>query len=301
MIRTLLFVFTLAWLNAAMAQQEGIINMPDGVIHYRSYGTGRPLLIINGGPGMNSDGFVPLAKTLSAYCRAVIYDQRGTGLSTLDRADSTTVTLDKMIGDIETLREKLKINTWVVLGHSFGGMLGSYYATQHPEHIDKLILSSSGGIDLDLFKTFSSKLSGRLSPSEADSLAYWNKRMEEGDTSYHAKLRRGMALAPAYLYNRKYIPVIAERLTQSKFAIMNLVWQDMGRMGFDCSEGLKRFTKPALIIQGREDIVDASLAEKAHSVLKNSKLVFMDRCVHYGWLDRPDLYFSELQKFISGS
>jgi len=35
--------------------------------------------------------------------------------------------------------------------------------------------------------------------------------------------------------------------------------------------------------------------------LKNSKLVILDHCVHYGWLDNRDMYLSEVEKFISGN
>lgn len=112
--------------------------------HYEVYGTGTPLLIINGGPGMNSIGFRPLAKQLGKKYKAIIYDQRGTGKSSIENPDSENVTLDLMIQDIEELRKELKIDHWFVLCHSFGGMLGSYYATKHPESIQGLILSASG-------------------------------------------------------------------------------------------------------------------------------------------------------------
>ena len=37
------------------------IKIEDGVLSYRILGQGEPILIINGGPGMNSDGFYFLA------------------------------------------------------------------------------------------------------------------------------------------------------------------------------------------------------------------------------------------------
>ena len=55
-----------------------------------------------------------------------------------------------MVDDLEVLRKQLQIRQWIVLGHSFGGMLACYYATLFPENIEGLILSSSGGIDLEL-------------------------------------------------------------------------------------------------------------------------------------------------------
>jgi proline iminopeptidase len=73
------------------AQEEGFIDNGDSKIHYRIFGKGKPLLIINGGPGMNSDGFAGLASSLSPNNRAIIYDQRGTGKSTLKKIDNSTI------------------------------------------------------------------------------------------------------------------------------------------------------------------------------------------------------------------
>ena len=85
----------------------------------------------------------------------------GSEMSTIN---NSTVTLDKMVADIEAIRNHLKIQQWVVMGHSFGGMMASYYATKHPENIQGIIFSSSGGVDMSLFSGLSirSKLTLKL-------------------------------------------------------------------------------------------------------------------------------------------
>ncbi|HEY0091333.1 MAG TPA: alpha/beta fold hydrolase, partial [Flavobacterium sp.] len=141
MIKTLLFFLIPV---SILAQSEGAVKIPGGLVSYRTFGTAEPILIINGGPGMNCNGFVPLAEKLSAHNMIILYDQRGTGKSQLDKVDASTVTMDLMISDIEALRNNLNIKKWTILGHSFGGMLASYYATIHPDKNDKLIMSSAG-------------------------------------------------------------------------------------------------------------------------------------------------------------
>ncbi|MDQ6610162.1 MAG: alpha/beta hydrolase [Bacteroidota bacterium] len=266
--------------------------------YFRTFGTGKPLLIINGGPGMNSDGFVTLAKTLSKNHQTIIYDQRGTGKSVLKKTDSATITMRLMAEDLEQLRSYLKIEKWSVLGHSFGGMLASYYATLHPDKIEALILSSSGGVDLELL-SYVDAITSKLTQGERDSLAYWNSRISTGDTSYATRLGRGRSLAPAYLYDRKNIPVIAERLTQGNSLVNNLVWNNLRTMNFDCKKALASFDKPVLIIQGKQDIIEEKTGQKAHQLFKNSKLVLLDKCGHYGWLDRPDKYLPEVENFLA--
>ena len=250
---------------------------------------------------MNSEGFEGLAKKLSERNMAVIYDQRGTGQSKLESPDTNSITMKLMVDDIEGLRKQLKIETWNILGHSFGGMLASYYATTNPENIDKMILSSSGGIDLDLLNYVKESINSKLSKSQLDSVDYWTKKISGGDTSHFAKLQRGIILANAYVLDKKFIPVIGERLTQGNTTINMLIWMDLQTIKFDCSEGLRKFKKPVLIIQGKQDIIKMETAEKAHRALKNSRIIYLDHCIHYGWLDNEKMYLNEINYFLKNS
>jgi proline iminopeptidase len=281
------------------AQTEGITNNGKAKIYYRVFGTGKPILIINGGPGMNSNGFADLAQRLAINNQTIIYDQRGTGQSTLDKIDSSTISMKLMTEDIEVLRKHLNIKSWIVLGHSFGGMLASYYATLYPKNIDALILSSSGGIDLDLLTYVQESINARLTTTEYKEVNFWTTKISDGDTTHATRLKRGMALAPAYVVNRKNIPLIAERLTQGNAELNGLIWSDMQKIKFDCSKKLADFKKPVLIIQGKEDVVKERTALKAHEVLKNSRIVLLDKSSHYGWLDAPQDFFPEVNQFIS--
>lgn len=292
-------ILAIVLFSVVACAQPKSIESSGSTLSYRTFGDGEPILIINGGPGMNSDGFVSLAEKLSTYNRTIIYDQRGTGKSTLAKIDASTITMDLMVSDIENLRKHLGYEKWIVLGHSFGGMLASYYATVHPQRIDKLILSSSGGIDLELLDYVGENLRDKLSEKQRDSLDYWNQKIASGDTSYKARIGRGRALAPAYVFDKKNAPAIAVRLTQGNSAVNGLLWQDMQRIKFDCAEKLRKFKQPALIILGKNDILDIKTAEKAHAALPNSTLVLLDNCGHYGWLDREDAYFSAIRKFLN--
>src|SRR6478736_461530 len=283
-----------------LAQRDGIVKSSDSSpIYYKTFGAGEPLLIVNGGPGMNSEGFEGLARTLSKNNLTIIYDQRGTGKSVILKPDASNITMKLMMDDMESLRKHLNIEKWSILGHSFGGMITSYYATQYPDRIEKIILSSSGGVDLGLFSDGGALINSRLSKSELDSMNYWSEKIAAGDKSYRAMMGRARNLAPAYVYDRKNIPVIAERLTQGNSTVNQLMWENLQAIKFDCSEQLKSFKQPVLIIQGKQDILKPEVAEKSHQAFKNSKLVWLDHCGHYGWLDNEDVYFKEIAQFLS--
>ena len=297
-MKNIFLVAFLLFLGKTFAQTEGYAkNNDSSLTYYKTFGKGEPLLIINGGPGMNSNGFADMAQTLSKNQETIIYDQRGTGKSKLNKLDSSTVSMKLMADDLESLRKHLKIKKWNILGHSFGGMLASYYATVYPNSINKMILSSSGGVDLSLLKG-ENLIEAGLNQAQKDSLNYWNDKIEKGDTTHVARLGRGRAMAPAYVYNQKYVPVIAERLTQGNSTLNLLLWSDMQKMNFDCKAKLKNFKNPVLIIQGKQDIISNEIGELAHKTYPNSTLILLDRSKHYGWLDATEKYFSEINSFL---
>ncbi len=294
LLLTGLFIFQS---QIGLAQQSEFIQENEGVIHFRVFGDGVPVLIINGGPGMNSDGFSGLAETLGKSYKAIIYDQRGTGKSELSEINSRSITMDLMVKDIEAIRKELNLKEWVILGHSFGGILASYYTSKHPTKVSGLILSSSGGLDMSLFSTLN--ITGRLTSLQRDSLNYWTRKIQNGDTTHYASLQRGKYLAPAYLNDKSYVPKVAERLTQGNSEINALVYQDMRRIDYDVSEELKEFEKPVLIMQGKYDIIPLAVSEKAHTAFKRSKLLVLPNSSHYGWLEDSLLYFTEIDSLIS--
>lgn len=298
MLRLILsiFAFLIFQSGYSYAQTEYLISENNSTIYFKTFGEGVPILIINGGPGMNSEGFSPLAEKLSDANMTIIYDQRGTGKSTLSQLNSSTITMELMVKDIEAIREHLDIDQWIVLGHSFGGIMASYYTSKHPDKTKGLILSSSGGLDLELLQTLN--IPGRLSQTQQDSLNYWTRQIQRGDTSYFAQLKRGTYLAPAYLYQKKYVPAIAERLTQGNMTINGLVFRDLRRIGYDVKDELRNYDKLVLIIQGAHDIIPVEISETAHSVFPNSELIILQKSSHYGWLEEEKLYLKAIEDFL---
>lgn len=296
----IIVLFALLCFNTHHAQTEGYSKNLDGSkTYYKTFGTGKPILIINGGPGMNSNGFESVATKLAEGYQTIIYDQRGTGKSKLKKLNSKTITMKAMADDMESLRKHLKIKKWTILGHSFGGMLAGYYASVYPQNIDKLILSASGGLDLGLNEYVGQSIQNRLSKIEQDSLAFYTAKITNGDTSKVTLLGRGRALAPAYLYYKTHIPVLADRLTQGNSTINTLVWEDLQRIKFDCKPQLKNFKQPVLIIQGIQDIIATKTAFATKKVIAHADMVLMDKCGHYGWLDAEATYFKTIFDFLN--
>ncbi|MFN0201904.1 MAG: alpha/beta fold hydrolase [Bacteroidia bacterium] len=301
-MKHLLFISIFILLSPVFAQKEGIISKEKTApIYYKTFGEGEPLLIINGGPGFNCNGFEALAKRLASenHCKTILYDQRGTGKSVLTKLDSTTITLELMVEDMERLRKHLKLRKWNIMGHSFGGMLAAAYLSKYPKRVKSVVFSASGGIDLGLLAYVSDSISAKMTAKERADLQAAAKKISEGDTSYTTKLARTTALGSAYLYDKKHLSVIAKRLTEGNPTITDLVWDDLERIKFDCTEKLAKLSTPTLIIQGRDDVIDLPTAQRTQQTLKNSTLILLDNCGHYGWLDAEYSYYQAIRSFLS--
>ena len=240
------------------------------------------------------------AQKLTQYdYQTITYDQRGTGESRLELLNSKTITMDLMVEDMENLRTHLQIEKWTILGHSFGGIMATYYASKHPERIDKLILSSSGGINMEFTSYVAKRQQANLTEVQRDSLAYFQKKQNNGDTSLETRKGRAKYLAFAYVYDPSKATIIAERLLQFNAEINSLVIQDLFKIKYNCSKIFSNFDKPVLVLQGKNDIITVDTAKQTTKAFPNSKLVLLDHCAHYGWLDAPEVYFASIQSFLN--
>ena len=119
---------------------SGFIKKGIHEIYYEQSGNpkGKPAIFLHGGPGGGAGGFSRRFFNPKKY-RIVLFDQRGCGKSkphaTLE--DNTTWHL---VEDIESIREQLDIEKWLVFGGSWGSTLALAYAQSHPQRVSELVL-----------------------------------------------------------------------------------------------------------------------------------------------------------------
>ncbi len=101
-----------------------------------------PLLLLHGGPGGTSDGFVPIDELANEGRPVVRYDQIGSGRSDRPR-DPSFWTIDSFIEELRIVRQELGLTRLHLLGHSWGGMLALEYLFTRPKGVASLVLASS--------------------------------------------------------------------------------------------------------------------------------------------------------------
>lgn len=119
---------------------ESMQTLPDGRVWVRArgLGAGTPVVLVPGAPGTGSSGLKPFEAV--AEDRLVIrYDLLGTGKSDSLKPGSP-VSIDKAVVDLERLRRELKLETWHVLGHSYGSAIAAAYARAYPGRVISVVL-----------------------------------------------------------------------------------------------------------------------------------------------------------------
>src|SRR3984957_1622990 len=151
-------------IGGGSGDKEGVVDGSGARIYYKTLGSGVPLLLLHGGPGADHSDFLPALQPMARRCQLVLIDERGSGRSERLK-DPKGYTLDHMVKDIERVRKHLQGRQFVVLGHSFGGILAQAYATRHPNRILRLVLAGTGSsercIDSD-FRNLRKRLPARL-------------------------------------------------------------------------------------------------------------------------------------------
>jgi proline iminopeptidase len=127
------------WLD--VPSTAGVLDVGEShTLSWHSFGhaDAMPVIALHGGPGSGSN---PQHLTFfdPQKHRVVMFDQRGSGLSTPSAATFSNTTQD-LIDDIDNLRRHLRIERWLVFGLSWGACLALLYGQHHPRACTGLVL-----------------------------------------------------------------------------------------------------------------------------------------------------------------
>jgi len=109
-------------------------------IYYEQCGNpdGKPAVFLHGGPGGGGSTTVRRFFNPEKY-HVVIFDQRGCGRSKPHGCLEQNTTWD-LVEDIETLKNILGFNKWLVFGGSWGSTLSLAYSQTYPKSVSEMVL-----------------------------------------------------------------------------------------------------------------------------------------------------------------
>ena len=128
--------------------EQGMLDVGDGkLVYWETCGRPdvKPAVLVHGGPGQGCSPNMRRGFDPERY-RVVLFDQRGCGRSIPHAADPVTDmrhnTTEHLIADMESLRDHLGIDRWLVNGGSWGSTLALAYAERFPLRVSEMVLSA---------------------------------------------------------------------------------------------------------------------------------------------------------------
>ena len=284
--------------------REGFVEGAGARIYCKTLGRGVPLLLLHGGPGADHSDFLPALEPLARCHQLVLIDERGSGRSERPRGPAS-YTLELMVKDIECVRRHLRLEQWVVLGHSFGGILAQAYAVRHPKRLLGLVLAGTGSsarcIDADfrnLRKRLSAALRSRLASCERTGIFQADGAYTKRYAAASAK-----ALAP-YMHARtpprrfKDPPPLGMEVLREMWVRRSDFRIDGNLKGFDFTKALTRVGVPSLVVIGDRDLVSTTTADLTRAALPRATLVVMAEAAHMMFIDQAGRFNRLLAEFL---
>jgi proline iminopeptidase len=277
--------------------REELVHVGDGSLWTATQGTGLPLVLCHGGPGL-CDNLGPLADLLDHRATVHRYDQRGNGRST--RSGSFDVAT--FVADLEALRHHWGYERWVVGGHSWGASLALFYAAAHPERTAGVVAVSATGLRWGWQAATRSHRVRRLSPEERSELALIEARLETGEAGDAERARHVRLLWSTDFVSRTRAAEVLDAgplyACRRDDVVFRAVADDQRRILEGGFIGTARaLPTPLLALHGAGD-ADPSRAHHLATTVPHGRLVMLPDAGHSPWLEVPDAAAAAIGTFL---
>jgi pimeloyl-ACP methyl ester carboxylesterase len=226
-------------------------------------------------------GFSEVFDGLASFCRLIVFDKRGTGLS--DRVNAEELpSLHERVQDIRAVMDAAGSTRATVIGVSEGGPMAVLFAVTHPERVERLVIAASfddaavtveGELDRDCSQVErlwgTGQVFGALAPS-------W--RGDEVMMRHLARYERNAASPP-----------VASHLVASMRDVSLTPW-------------LASVRQPATVIHRRGDgVFSIERARRMASALPRGELVELEGDDHLVFAGDTDGFLAAIEARVVGS
>ena len=279
---------------------SGYIHI-NGVNHYYNItGKGDTLITLHGGPGLSHKYMMPqMDALLSSDFTLLFYDQRGSGW-TGGVEDTTKLTMDTFVEDLEQIRIHFGISKVHLLGHSFGGLLAMYYGIAHPSHVGSLVLVDPDAASYALRTPYQIEtINARITEKQweyLDSISETTAFKNYDPASYDSYYKMYLTSYFAHAKDTAKLYLGFDSTNVKKIDITNnYVRKDLGE--YDIHHTLSSIHCPTLILQGTESVFSIDGAEAIHTHIPNSELVIFENCGHFEYIESPVKFKNTIMHF----
>lgn len=258
------------------------LELNDGEsLHYETHGSGPPLLLVTGLSG-TAAFWAQHVEALASHFTLILHDHRGTGRSSHSQIDYS---VDQMADDALQLIDRLGFDKVHFAGHSTGGAIGQILTIDHPDRLDRVVLSATWAGKDPYFDLFFS----------------WRKRLllDVGREDYLRSIM--FAAKPPHWYRDHpeelaHMPLqfIEERVPDIHCAASRLD----AIMAFDRRAEASEIAAPCLVICAEDDMVTPPyLSEELAGLIPDAELKLLPDGGHFYPQTRPDDFIEAVVSF----
>jgi proline iminopeptidase len=294
-------------LTASALQAQTFVDAGDGVrLWMMERGSGSPVIVIHGGPGMDHGSLAADLAPLERRHRVIYYDQRGGGRSTLPD-DPKLLTIDHHVRDLEALRQHLGLERVTLLAHSFGPAIAARYAIRYPERVERMIfLSPIPPVKGKFFEEYGASLQKRLTDEQRARAGELQKAMAtSADVTAVCRDYWSIMTPPRLAASLPASVVKSDLCTAPPAAITYGMTKTnpatFGSLGdWNWTAELAHVTAPTLIIHGDEDAIPMAMVTVWVTSMPNARILRLAHTAHFPHAERPKIVFPAIEAFLRG-
>jgi len=275
------------------------VPVGDTRLHIVERGSGYPLIVLHGGPGLDHTMFGDYLDPLGDDQRLILVDQRSQGRS--DRTDPQTWTLAQMARDVIDLAQSLGLDDYALLGHSYGALVALQNAVDFPGAATKTIISS--GFPSARYLAWVGENLEKFEPVELRQqvVASWE---QEATVETAEQVTELLADQLPFHFADPLDPRIAEYASQTAGAVnspdvlRHFAVQEYG--GIEVEDRLNQVTQPTLVLAGRRDrVCSVAAAEAMANGIPNARLVIFENSGHVTFVEENEAYLAAVRDFLT--
>jgi pimeloyl-ACP methyl ester carboxylesterase len=270
-------------------------EVPDGELAGWVQGTGPPVLLLHGGPGLSFGYLDALAVELGPEFELASYQQRGLPPSSAEGPFSVW----REVHDALAFLDALGWEQAFVVGHSWGGHLLLHLAlAAGPRVLGALAVDPLGGVGDGGMAAFETEMGGRIPERSRSRAQELDERAMRGEGTEEDSIESLRLYWPAYFASPAHAPPMPEmRISVEAYAgIVDSLRRELPHL----SGALPTVTVPFGFVAGVKSPmpVDEAAAPTA-AVIPGAWLVRVEQAGHFPWYEQPGCTRAALDRLVN--
>jgi len=261
----------------------------------RRAGSGPPVLLLHGGPGLGFDYLRDLADELAEENDVAWYQQRGLAPSAVDGP----FTVAEDVGDARRVLDALGWERAYVVGHSWGGHLALHVAEAMPERLlGVLSVDPLGSVGDGRWPEFDEEIFRRTPEPVRERAREIDERSMAGEVSDELALEGMRLVWPAYFADPEHAPPMPElRIASERSAAMvPSIFEALPAL----EAGLTGIRVPVGFVHGSRSPMPLAASTDAADLIPGAWVEVVDGAGHFVWVEAPGAVLGALRRLTAG-